>query len=351
MTQQIHKTLGQIPGKAIYTGKKKDSELSIEIFDYNKESVEENEITDLKEVSQSLGKNGVTWINVNGLNNISVIENMGKYCNLHPLVIEDIVHTEQRPKVEEFDDYIFVVLKMLYINKDNLFKAEHLSLVVGNNWVVTFQEADGDVFEPIRNRIRNNKGRIRSMESDYLFYALMDAVIDNYFILVEAMGENIEALEDKLFQRASEIDYTSDIQSLKREILRMRKVVFPTRELVSKLEKGAHAVITKKTQFYFRDLYDHIIQVTENVDIYREMTSELMHMYMSTLSNKMNEVMKVLTIISTIFIPLTFLAGIYGMNFPNIPELKLKYGYLFFWIIIVITFVTLIYYFKKKKWL
>lgn len=351
MSQDIHKTIGLVPGTAIYTGNKTSGDSSIEVFDYTKQHIVESEISNTAEVASLLASSTVTWVNVNGLNNITTIEEVGKYCKLHPLIIEDIVNTQQRPKVEEYDDYLFVVLKMLYFDESDNFKIEHISLVISEGWVISFQEADGDVFDPIRNRLRNDKGRIRSMGADYLFYALMDAVIDNYFVLIETMGEKIGAIEDVLFEQEVETDFVAEIQGLKKEILKIRRAVFPVRELVSKLEKGEHKVICEKTQFYLRDLYDHTIQVAENVEIYRDMIWGLMDMYMTTLSNKMNEVMKVLTIIATIFIPLTFLAGIYGMNFTNIPELQNPNGYFIFWGVILIVFAGSIYFFRKKKWL
>ncbi len=351
MSTEVHKTIGLVPGTAIYTGEKKDTKVTLEVFDYTKAHIEEREIDTIAEVSGLLEDNSVTWLNINGLNDTKKIEEIGKYCKLHPLIIEDIVHTQQRPKVEDYEDYIFVVFKMLYFDEENKFKAEHLSLVVSHGWVISFQEADGDVFDPIRSRLRNDKGRIRSMGADYLFYALMDAVVDNYFVIIETMGEKITTIEDVLFEQQTDMDYVAEIQGLKKEILKIRRAVFPVRELVSKLEKSEHKIISDKTQFYLRDLYDHTIHVSENIEIYRDMILGLMDMYMTTLSNKMNEVMKVLTIIATIFIPLTFLAGIYGMNFTNIPELQNPNGYFIFWGVIVVVCTILIYFFRRKKWL
>ncbi len=342
---------GLAPGTVVYTGDKTSSDLYIEVFDYDKDSFEEEELSNIEEAFTYSDSEPVTWININGLSRTEAIEKIGLHYKLHPLILEDIANTQQRPKIDEYDEYLFVVLKMLYFDQDEKLSIEHISFVLGKNYVITFQEADGDVFDGIRNRIRTGKGKIRTSGSDYLLYALMDAVVDNYFSLIEVMGNKIEELEDDLFEEKPNDDITYDIQSLKKEILRIRRAVFPLREVVNRIEKSDHTLITEKTQFYLRDLYDHIIQVSENIEIYRDMIWGLMDMYMTTISNKMNEVMKVLTIISTIFIPLTFIAGIYGMNFENIPELDHKYGYFILWGVMIFIFVGLLYYFKRRKWL
>jgi len=350
-TSPAEKQTGLAPGTIVYTGNKLESDLYIEVFDYDKLKFEEKELNNIEEAFSYVDSSPVTWINVNGLNHIDAIEKIGNNYKLHPLILEDIANTQQRPKVDEYDDYLFVVLKMLYFNKEGNLAIEHISFVLGNSYVISFQESNGDVFDGIRNRIRTGKGRIRSMGSDYLLYALMDSVVDNYFNLIEVMGDKVEQLEDDLFEEKNNDNITHDIQNLKREILKIRRAVFPLREVVNRIEKSEHKLIEEKTQNYLRDLYDHIIQVSENIEISREMIWGLMDMYMTTISNKMNEVMKVLTIIASIFIPLTFLAGIYGMNFENIPELKFKYGYHTLWAVMVALFFGLLYYFKRKKWL
>jgi magnesium transporter len=343
--------IGLAPGTIVYTGSKKDHQLFIDVFDYNKEFIEEKEFKNVEETFSFENENTNTWINVNGLNHVEQIEKLGQHFELHPLIIEDIASTRQRPKVDEYEDYLFIVLKMLYFDKRQNLKIEQISFVLGTNYVLSFQEDKGDVFEPIRERLRSGKGRVRNLGTDYLMYVLMDAIVDNYFDIIETLGEKIEVLEDKLFDEKSDENITSDIQILKREILRIRKAVYPLREVVNKLEKVENDLIHEKTHNYLRDLYDHIIQVSESIDIYREMIWGLMDMYMSTISNKMNEVMKVLTIMASIFIPLTFLAGVYGMNFENIPELKFKYGYFILWGVMFIVFFGMIYYFRKRKWI
>jgi magnesium transporter len=344
-------SLGQVPGAVVYTGKKTDEPLYLDVLDYTNEELIDLELNEIHEAFDHVSSERVSWLNVNGLNHVAAIEEIGAHFDLHPLILEDIANTQQRPKIDEYENYFFVVLKMLYLDDQNQMQFEHLSLVLGKNYVVSFQEAEGDVFDSVRTRIRNSKGRIRSMSSDYLLYALMDAVVDHYFFVLEQLGERIELLEDDLFQNTAPDDITQEIQELKREILRIRRAIFPLREVVNRLEKSEHKLIHKKTQIYLRDLYDHIIQVAENVEIYRDMIWGLMDMYMTTISNKMNEVMKVLTIIATIFIPLTFMAGIYGMNFENIPELSYKYGYHILWGIMIVVFVGMLFYFRRKKWL
>lgn len=349
--KNIKKSLGQTPGTIVYTGNKENTELFIDVFDYSTDFFEEKKLVAIEDSFRYIESKPITWININGLSHIGAIEKIGTYCNLHPLLLEDIANTHQRPKIDEYDDYLFLVLKMLHFNDDGQLHIEHVSFVLGNGYVLSFQEAEGDVFDPVRNRLRNAKGRIRSNGADYLLYALMDTMVDNYFTLMEMVGEKIETLEDLLFEDKPNDDIVYDIQRLKKEILKIKRAVSPLREVVNRLEKGEHKLISEKTQFYLRDLYDHIIQVSENIEIYREMIWGLMDMYMTTLGNKMNQIMKVLTIVASIFIPLTFLAGVYGMNFENIPELKFKYGYFVLWGFMILIFAILLYYFRRKKWL
>lgn len=350
------KALNQVPGTVTYIGRKESSETKLEVIDYNKETFERYNSSRPEDAFKFEVEDRVTWINIDGLSNTSEIKKLGKYYELHPLILEDIVNTNQRPKIEEYQDYIFIVVKMLYFPNKDLAKnngslvSEHLSFVVGKDYVLSFQEADGDVFEGVRDRIENAKGRIRGNGSDYLLFSLLDAIIDQYFEVVDHMGDKIELLEEALFEQPDE-EITFEIQELKRTLLRIRRAVFPLREVLSRLEKLDSSLIEEKTRNYFRDLYDHITQVSENIEIYREMTWGLMDMYMTTLNHKMNEVMKVLTIIATIFIPLTFIAGLYGMNFEYMPELEWEYSYFVLLGIMFIVFLMMLYYFRKKKWL
>lgn len=344
------KKIGQIPGSVIYTGEKSNQKLFIESFDYNKEKCVVKELTNVEECF-NFETGTTTWININGLNHVEAIERIGQHYELHPLVMEDIVNIAQRPKIDEYDDYIFVVLKMLYYDEDGNIVSEQVSFILGEEYVLSFQESEGDVFDSVRNRITQGKGRIRNMQADYLLYALMDAVVDHYFSVIEALGDKIEVFETAIFSGQVDDDISQKIQNLKREILRLRRAIFPLREVINRIEKNENNLINHKTITYFRDIYDHLIQVTENIDIYREMIWSLMDMYMTTISNKMNEVMKVLTIMASIFIPLTFFAGIYGMNFDYIPELKYKYSYFILWGIFILIVAGMVNYFRRKKWL
>jgi magnesium transporter len=341
--------IGLAPGTMIYTGDKTSTSTFIDVFDYTKKAFTEEKLTSIEDCFNFKATDSVTWINIDGLNNMDSIRKIGEHYNLHPLILEDIVNTQQRPKIDEYDDYLFVVFKMLYYDNDQL-KVEHISLVLGDKYVLSFQESDGDVFEPVRDRIRLNKGIIRGHGPDYLLYTLMDAVIDNYFLIIETLGEKIEDIEESLFGE-SKANTVQEIQNLKKEALKIRRSIFPLREVVSKIEKAETNLVKDKTKNYFRDLYDHTIQVIETIEIYRDMLWGLMDMHMTNISNKMNEVMKVLTIVATIFIPLTFIAGIYGMNFETMPELKSEYGYPVFWVVIIVLFFLMFYYFKRKKWL
>jgi len=345
------KKLGQIPGSVVYTGERSKSKLVLEAFDYTKENCTEKELQSIEESFEFVHSDSVTWLNINGLNYVNDIEKLGTNYNIHPLVMEDIVNIAQRPKIDEYDDYLFVVLKMLYYDEFKTIVSEQVSFILGKNYVLTFQEAEGDVFDAIRDRIRYAKGRVRTMEADYLLYTLIDAIVDHYFGVIEVLGDKIEDFETKIFSGQIEDDASRSIQELKREILRVRRAIFPLREVLNRIEKNESNLIHTKTLTYFRDIYDHLIQVSENIDIYREMIWSLMDMYMTTISNKMNEVMKVLTIMASIFIPLTFIAGIYGMNFQYMPELQSKYGYFVVWGVMVLIFLGLLYYFKRKKWL
>ncbi|MCJ7693106.1 MAG: magnesium/cobalt transporter CorA, partial [Sedimentisphaerales bacterium] len=293
----------------------------------------------------------VTWINIDGLHDIQVIEKIGKNFDFHPLILEDILNTGQRPKFEDFENYIFIVLKMLtYDDDEETIKSEQVSMILGHNFVISFQEIQGDVFENIRERIRTAKGRIRKMSCDYLLYTLLDAIVDNYFAIMEKFGEKIESLEEQLVSDPDE-KILQKIHSMKRELISLRKSVWPLRELVSGLQRSESELISEPTIIYFRDVYDHTIQVIDTVETFRDMVSGMLDIYLSSISNRMNAVMKVLTIIATIFIPLTFVAGIYGMNFKFMPELEWKWGYFIVLIIMAVAAAAMLIYFRRKKWL
>jgi len=350
-TNKYKKHIKKSPGSIIYTGKKSTKQLFIDAFDYGPDFINELELKSIEDTFNFKNSKSNSWININGLNHINEIEKIGKHYNLHPLVIADIANISQRPKIDIYDDYIFVILKMLYYDENENIKIEQISLVLGPNYILTFQEMEGDVFDNVRERLRIENGRIRTLGADYLLYALIDAIVDHYYIVSETMGNKIEDLEELLFNGNLQDDLSQKVLSLKKEVLKVRRTIFPIREIISRIEKNEHALINPNSIQYYRDIYDHAFQLSDAIEIYREMIWSLMDMYMTTISNKMNEVMKVLTIIATIFIPLTFIAGIYGMNFDNMPELHYKYSYFILWGVMILIFIGMIYYFKKKKWL
>ncbi|SFU66413.1 magnesium transporter [Pustulibacterium marinum] len=346
---KTHKKIGMAPGTVTYMGDKEDVSLHVEVIDYNKDHYSIKNYNTVEETYHLGTEDTITWTNITGLGNVDDIKRLGTFYNIHPLILEDIVDPHQRPRVDEYEDYIFVIAKMLYY-KDKELVVEHISIVMGEDYVLTFQESEFDVFDGLRARLEAGRGRIRTEKSDYLLFCILDSVIDNYFLIVEALAEKIENLEDELFEDPQE-SASQEIQELKRESLRVRKNIFPLREVVSRLEKTEVSYVYPQTINYYKDLYDNIVQVIETIEIYRDMIWGMVDLYMSTMSNKMNNVMKVLTIIATIFIPLTFIAGIYGMNFDYMPELHYKYGYFVVWGIMIVMLVAMVYYFKRKKWL
>jgi magnesium transporter len=347
----ISKQKGLSPGTVVYIGEEKTAEVKISVIDYNenefikREGVKEEDCFPFKE------KDSITWINIDGIHNTDIIENIGKYFDLHPLVMEDIGNTTQRPKVEDFENYVFVVLKMLYFNDNNEeIEVEQVSLILGENFVISFQEKEGDVFDLVRERIEKGKGRIRKMESDYLLYSLIDAVVDNYFSVLEKMGDRIEELEEDIVERTAP-ESLHKIHKSKKDMILLRRSVWPLREVVNSLAREKTALISENILIYLRDVYDHTIQVIDTVENFRDMLSGLHDTYLSSLSNKMNEIMKVLTMFASIFIPLTFIAGIYGMNFSFMPELNWRWGYFAVWGVILFVGGATLFYFKRKKWL
>jgi magnesium transporter len=345
------KKAGLPPGTVVYVGEKKSGKVKIRIMDYDESHFEEKEVKEVEECFPFKDKPTVSWINIDGVHRVDVVEKIGKHFDLHPLALEDIVNTGQRPKMEDFLDYIFIVLRMLYYDeKANETRGEQLSLVLGPNWVITFQENEGDVFDSIRERARSDKGRIRKMGADYLVYALIDAVVDNYFLILEKIGENVEEIEDELVTNPAP-ETLQSIHNLKRQMIFLRKSVWPLREVISRLERWESQLISKSTDIYLRDVYDHTIQVIDAIETFRDMLSGMLDIYLSSVSNRMNEVMKVLTIIATIFIPLTLVAGLYGMNFKYMPELEWPWGYPFVLLFMFAIGVLMVIYFRRKRWL
>ena len=343
--------IGQSPGTATYVGRKRDASIKVTGFEYDQDGAEWLPIVSIEEAAEvrTSGKN--FWINVDGVHETDTVQRIGLAFNLHPLAIEDIVHTGQRPKVEDYDSQLFVVLRMLrWDEKRGEIDDEQVSLVLGGSWVVSFQEREGDVFDPVRQRLLSDRGRVRRLGTDYLAYALIDAVVDHYFTILEALGERIEVLGEDMTENPTH-RHLEAIRHLKRELLFMRKSVWPLREVLNSVQRDESSLVKDSTRPYLRDVYDHTIQIIDTVETFRDMVSGLMDVYLSSISNRMNEVMKVLTIIATIFIPLSFLAGLYGMNFAYMPELQWRYGYFVILGVMVIAGVGMLVYFKRRKWL
>jgi len=351
LVKKKSKKAGLPPGSIAHIGNKRAKKTKITIVDYNEKQFQEKEAKTVKECFPYKNKPTVTWINIDGLHEVKIIEELGKNYNFHPLILEDIVDTDQRTKIKDFVNYIFIILKMLYYDKnDNEMKVEQVSLILGKNYVISFQKREGDVFNSIRESIRNNIGRIRKAGADYLIYALIDAIVDNYFIIIEKLGEKIENLEDKVISRPQPANLRV-IHKLRRDLIFLRKSVWPLREVISNLQRGESSLILKSTNVYLRDIYDHTIQVMDTVETLRDIISGLLDIYLSSVSNRMNEIMKVLTIVATIFIPLTFIASVYGMNFQYMPELKWVWGYPAVLLGMSIIGIVMVIYFKRKKWM
>jgi magnesium transporter len=322
----------------------------ISAYSYNETELNKKLKLDISDIQKFLLPGYVSWINVNGLDSLA-IENIGKLFKVHSLFIEDILHVGQRPKLEEREDYFYLVLNMLDFDEaKSEVKSEQVSFIFNNDFLISFQEKEGDVFDPVRFRIEQSKGRIRKHGADYLVYCLIDVIVDRFFVILEQLGNNIEALENQVLEDPS-IDLLQEINHMKREFIFLRKNIWPLREVINSLHKSEAEIIHPNTRFYVKDVYDHTIQIMDSIDTYREMLSGILDIYMSSVSNRLNKVMKTLTIIATIFIPLTFLVGVYGMNFNYMPELEWKYGYFIIWGIMISSAVSLLVYFKKKEWL
>jgi len=343
------KDTGAPPGTVVYTGENKGDRIKISLIEYNERDFFEQEFYDLSECISHIKPELVKWINVEGVHKTEVLEKIGQLYNIHPLTLEDIAHVDQRPKFEDYDNYVVAIMKMISYNK--AVTAEQLSIVLFDNMVISFQEPQGgDAFDIIRNRLRQAKGRIRKCGSDYLAYALMDAVVDCYFHAIEKIGDTVEEIEEEIIATA---DRKSLLQlyDLKREMIFLRKQVWPMRDMIANMVRSETRLINPATDIYLRDLQDHVTRIIDTVETYRDLLSGIMDIYLSTNANKMNEVMKVLTIMSSIFIPVTFVAGVYGMNFEYMPELKSPYGYAITWGVMLVIMTGLIIYFRRKKWM
>ncbi|RMG27518.1 MAG: magnesium and cobalt transport protein CorA [Bacteroidetes bacterium] len=347
----LSQTIGLLPGTLLYIGPARSEKARISLIEYDEQHLTEGSPS-LDELAAHLQSPTVSWINIDGVHDTETVAKVGELFGLHPLILEDIVNTTQRPKLEEYDNCLYLVLRMITFDEEQKeIETEQISLVLGDGYVLTFQEKTEDVLESVRERLRHARGRIRRRKADYLFYALIDVIVSHYFVVLEAIEAQIDLLEDQLEQDLSR-EVVQQIQQLKRAIIFLRKSVYPLRDAISRLERlqGA-AFIHKKTLLYFRDVQDQITQIIELTETFREVLVNLHDLHLSLNAHRMNEVMKTLTIIATIFIPLTFIAGIYGMNFKYMPELEWPWGYPLVWAIMLLMSMGMLVYFRRKRWI
>jgi magnesium transporter len=349
--KRVSHKAGLSPGTVVRVGDVPPKPAIVSLISYDdKHCIEKKDIT-IAEALPPKDQTGVTWINVDGVHNTSIVEAIGAHFNLHPLVLEDIVTSGQRPKLEDYTDYLFVTLKILSIDPQvKEVSSDELSLLLGPNYVITLHETEKDIFDPVRERIRKGSGRLQKSGSDYLAYALIDSVVDNYFSVFENLGEYFEDLQDNVVQDPSPQTLQA-IQHFRNELILLRKSVWPVRDVINGLQRSDSPLMSRTTEVYLRDVHDHTIQIIDTIETFRDMLSGMLDIYLSSASNRLNSVMKVLTIIATIFIPLTFFAGVYGMNFKFMPELEWRWGYPLLWVVMVTIAVSMLIWFRRKKWL
>ncbi len=350
--KRASKKAGMPPGSLVHVGEKKQEHTRISVMDYEGDRFREQHPDDVETVFPLREAPATSWINIDGVHDMAVIEKLGQHFLIHPLTLEDTVNTAQRPKIEEFEDYIYVVFKMLqYDEAAAKVQTEQVSLVLGQHFLISFQEAEGDVFEAVRERLRKGGGRLRRSGSDYLAYALVDSVVDQYFTVLEHLGEKVEALEERLYAPVDVANPLNEIFRLKQEMIYLRKQLWPLRETLSRFQKTDNALVQDQTRVFFADVYDHLVQGIEVVESLRDVLSGLQDLCISLNGHRMNEIMKVLTIIATLFIPITFVAGIYGMNFEFMPELQWRWGYFAVWGLFIAITAGLLVYFRRRRWL
>jgi magnesium transporter len=354
MAKKKHKQkskLGLAPGSLVFTGMQKMAQVDISALNYSETEYIESKPKNIAEVISIIKSfDGITWINIDGLHDEKSIEEICTFLGVHKLSMEDILSVGQRPKLEEYNDYLQAVIKLLSIDAmEDTIEYEQLTFILKGNVLVTFQEKTGDVFNSVRNRIKEAKGSVRKKGADYLLYALLDLVVDHYFTILDSFGEKLEDLETELLNNPDK-STLNKLHGLRRETLLLRRTIYPLREMVGKFEKLEEPIINSDIRVFIRDLYDHTVKVIENIEVLRDMTTGLLDLYMNSTSNKMNEIMKVLTIMSAIFIPLTFIAGVYGMNFINMPELQTKNGYFIVLGVMFTVFLGMLVFLKRKKW-
>lgn len=347
-SKNIAKIANTPPGSLIHVGEQKVENVKITYTKYDSSEIERKEIKSLDEFINDTDDK-IKWLDIIGIHDTNLINKLCQSLKVHPLAIEDILNTSQNPKMEDYDDYLFLVTKLMYFNQEEELETEQISFILFKDKLISFQELESEVFDSILNRLKEGTN-IRKNGADDLLYALLDAIIDNYFLIVENIGEKIDHIEDELLLNPKK-EILQKIYILKRDLIYIRNSLWPMRNVISSLSKNDYDLIDGKTIYYLRDVYDHVIQMIDIIETYRDICSGMLDTYLSSIGNKTNEVMKVLTIFSTIFIPLTFLAGVYGMNFRYLPELNWKYGYLSFWIISIIIIILMLRFFRKKDWL
>lgn len=334
----------------MYSGERTTKPVRITITCYDENRFEQREVKKIEDCFPIKNRPGVTWVNIDGVHDVGIIEKIGSHLGIHPLVLEDILNARERPKTEDFDDYISIIVRMLYHGKTkNNIITEQVSLLLGSNYVVTFQERVGDVFDNVRERLRTGKGRLRRNGADYLAFGLLDAIVDNYFVVLESIGEKIDYFEEAVIQRPT-TEVLHDLHALRRRLLSMSRVTWAVREVVDSLQRSESELIKEPTKIFLRDVYDHTIQIIDNVETFRDMFSSMLDVYVSSISNRLNQIMKVLTVIATVFMPISFIAGVYGMNFKFMPELDAQLAYPLVLLSMLGIALVMLAYFKKKKW-
>ncbi|MEZ4388919.1 MAG: magnesium/cobalt transporter CorA [Candidatus Krumholzibacteriia bacterium] len=348
--QRVTKPIAQSPGTIQFAGKRHVDHVGIQIIDYDRDQVDIRHVTDVAECFGYRDTPTVTWINVDGVHDEQVIRVLGERFGVHPLALEDVANTHQRPKLEDYDDHLFVVCRMLRAEPGTTrVLSEQLSLVLGRGFLLSFQERPGDVFDPVRERLQRPQGRLRNGGADYLTYVLLDAVIDHYFVVAETFGEAIEDLETLVLTDTAK-DPLNTLHGLKRELVQLRRAVSPLRDVLTGMGRNESPLVDSSTSTFLRDAHDHAVQVNDTVESFRDMLTSLQDLAMANMSNRMNDVMKVLTVFASIFVPLTFVAGVYGMNFEHMPELGWRWAYPAFWGVILAMTSAMLAYFRRKKW-
>ena len=349
LVQKRSKKTGLPPGTLVHIGERKSEHVTVTVFRYSTTSCKELHVEQVDQLSPPADES-VIWINVGGVHKVEMVETLGKQFSLHPLLLEDVTNTDQRPKLDDYEAYIFLVMKMLSLTDRKDIAVEQVSFVLGKNYVISFQENGTDVFQPVRERLRGGKGRLRQSGADYLLYALVDAIVDQYFAVLELSGEQIEAVQQAVVDDPKP-ETLNEIHALKRQLLFVRRAVWPLRDVMTNLSRSDCPFLQHPTKVFFRDVYDHVVQIVDTIEILREMVSASLDIYLSSVSYRLNAIMRVLTVITTIFMPLSFIASIYGMNFEYMPELRSPWGYPLVLGVMAAVGMGMLVLFRNKRWL